>query len=104
MPPSTATHPASPSPTPGTAECRVWPRQACEVPATCQPVAARHAKASAWKATIRDVSRVGLGLLLARRFEPGTVLFVELSLRDGEERRPLLARVVRAARQTEGGW
>jgi hypothetical protein len=74
------------------------------VPATCQPVAARHDKDAAWKATICDVSRTGLGLVLPRRFEPGTVLFVELSLRGGEERRPLLARVVRAVRQAEGGW
>jgi hypothetical protein len=74
------------------------------VPATCQPVAARHDKDAAWKTTICDVSRAGLGLVLPRRFEPGTVLFVELSLRGGEERRPLLARVVRVVRQAEGGW
>jgi hypothetical protein len=67
----------------------------------CQPAAARSDKDQTWQGTIRDMSQGGLGLLLPRRFEPGTVLFVELP---GSERRPLLVRVAHAVRLPRGTW
>jgi hypothetical protein len=85
----------------GVAECRVWPRHPCDVPVHCQPAAARTDNDHTWPGTIRDVSQGGLGLVLQRRFEPGTVLFIELP---GTDSRPLLARVVHAARLAQGSW
>jgi hypothetical protein len=100
---SSATAPPAPQTpgTPGTIECRVWPRQPCEVQVQCQPAAARHDKEQNWQGTIQNLSRGGLGLLLERRFEPGTVLFVELPGSDG---RPLLVRVAHAVRLPRGTW
>jgi hypothetical protein len=50
---------------------------------------------------IQNVSSTGIGLVLGRRFEPGTTLSVELP---GTDRRPLLARVVQVQRQPDGRW
>jgi PilZ domain len=85
-------------------ECRAWPRLVCDVLAKCQPAAARSREEPRWPGTIRDVSRGGLGLVLGRRFEPGTALFVELGAAGGEDRRPLLARVVHVKRLGGGAW
>jgi hypothetical protein len=71
------------------------------VPVNCQPAAARSDGDSTWAGTIRDLSRGGLGLILERRFEPGTVLFIELPGLDG---RTLLARVANITRLPQGSW
>jgi hypothetical protein len=86
---------------PGTVECRVWPRHPCAVQVQCQPAAARQDKEQIWQGTVRDLSRGGVGLILPRRFEPGTVLFVELP---GSEARPLLVRVAHTVRLPRGTW
>lgn len=51
---------------------------------------------------VKDVSRQGVGLVTARRFEPGTVLVLELA----ETSPPLnvLTRVVRCVLRAEGTW
>src|SRR5438270_213160 len=82
-------------------DCRVWPRQSCDLPANCQPVAAYTDKDATWTGKIRDVSQGGMGIVLERRFEPRTMLFIQLP---GTERRPLMVRVAHAKRLPEGAW
>lgn len=47
-----------------------------------------------WPARLRDVSQTGLGLLTSRRFEPGTLLTVELADEAHNNQRQFLVRVV----------
>jgi hypothetical protein len=49
-----------------------------------------------WKATIHDISLGGIGLSLGRRFEPGTILSVELPTSTGGSIRILPVRVIHA--------
>lgn len=67
--------------------------------AVCHPAAG----AAAMPAHVLDVSPRGVGLLVQRRFEPGTLLVLELA---GAARRPVsvLARVVRLAARSDGWW
>lgn len=57
-----------------------------------------------WGVRIQDVSTKGIGLILRRRFEPGTPLF--LRIEDEEKNLPnwLMVRVVRAKQQPERCW
>jgi serine/threonine protein kinase len=56
-----------------------------------------------WPLIVQDVSATGVGVMLARRFEPGTELTVELSVGESGPR-SLPARVVRVVAQTGGHW
>ena len=51
---------------------------------------------------VQDVSASGIGLLIARRCEPGTVLTVEAGL--GSTRAALPVRVVRVRKDNFGHW
>jgi hypothetical protein len=51
-------------------------------------------KEDRWPAVVRDLSRHGVGLVLERRFSPGTILEVEL-------RQPELVREVRVVQVTK---
>jgi serine/threonine protein kinase len=57
-----------------------------------------------WEATVRDLSVSGIGLLLPRRFEPGTNLTVDLRADAGGAGRSLEMRVARARRVAPGQW
>ena len=57
-----------------------------------------------WPLVVRDVSAGGIGLLLARRFEPGTELFIEYGDEKRKKPRKLLARVVRVQNESAGHW
>ena len=57
-----------------------------------------------WSAAIRDVSAGGLGLLVRRRFERGTLLAVEPVEPPAEAPTLLLAQVIHATAQPEGRW
>ena len=57
-----------------------------------------------WPLVIRDVSAGGTGVLLARRFEPGTELNIEFSAGPGAPPRRMLARVVRVVPEKAGHW
>jgi hypothetical protein len=85
-------------------ECRVWQRFPCQVPASCQPVAARSDGDVRWPATLRDLSIKGVGLILGRRFEPGAALAIELPATPTRPANTLLARVVHATAQPGGRW
>jgi hypothetical protein len=85
-------------------ECRVWERFSCDVPASCQPVAARHDRDVQWPGTLRDVSAKGVGLVLGRRYERGAALAIELPETAGRPADTLLVRVVHVKALPEGTW
>ena len=82
-------------------ERRAWVRLSSERDVSCRPIAGL-AEAS-WLGTVRDISQGGVALILKRRFEPGTGLFVEVATNAGELR-CLPARVVRITRERDGCW
>jgi hypothetical protein len=58
----------------------------------------------AWDAQVVDISTTGVGLLLKRRFEPGTLLSFRLEGPAGGQSFNALARVIHTTRQAAGGW
>lgn len=88
-------------PPPAPEERRMRDRYACDLKSTCKPIESQ--SSTPWPAKIRDVSATGVRLTMFRRFEPGTLLVLELQDRDGVPRL-LLARVVRIAKQVRGRW
>lgn len=57
-----------------------------------------------WPLVIRDLSAGGVGVLLARRFEPGTELSIELSVGPDVAPRRLTTKVVRVVPEKAGHW
>jgi serine/threonine protein kinase len=57
-----------------------------------------------WPLVVRDVSAGGIGVLLARRFEMGTELTIELTAGNDSDPRMLAARVVRIEPEKNGHW
>ena len=91
--------PAFPTPTRVTvvvAEHRDSVRHNCAVPSTCHTLP----PSEGGMGTIQDVSESGVGLVVDRRFERGTLLGLELP-GTGEY---LLASVVRSTRRPDGRW
>jgi hypothetical protein len=84
-------------------ECRVHERYPCELPTTCQPPSFLGNEEIKWEGKLRDISVGGVGVVLARRFEPGAVLSIELSDREGNPF-TLLGRVARVRLLPEGSW
>jgi hypothetical protein len=68
----------------------------------CQPVSARGEEA--WPATIHDISRTGIALVLDRRFERGTLLSVQLENKARSFGRTIFARVVHIQLQEDKAW
>jgi hypothetical protein len=88
-------------------ERRAWVRQCCNLGTICstEPAgAALSAEEEHWPAVLQDVSRGGIGLLLARRFEPGTVLTIEVRLPGSRRARQLRAKVARIEARELGHW
>jgi hypothetical protein len=85
-------------------ECRVRPRHACNLEASCQPVAARGDDDLHWHGTICDISAGGVGLILKHRFVPGTELVIELRAGADYPEQTLLARVRHATPLPAGHW
>ncbi len=83
-------------------------RYDCSLPATCTINRSLHDdvndQQSQWAAHVCDLSINGVGLLLTRRFEPGSVLTVDLKSGDGRVVRTRQVRVVRVARGEESEW
>jgi hypothetical protein len=103
MPPPPATLAELPFPSART-ERRAWPRFPCAVPASCDPLAARYDRDVSWPGTLRDVSARGVGLVLGRRFEPGTALAIKLPAADASPPCTLLVRVVHVQAQDGNRW
>jgi serine/threonine protein kinase len=57
-----------------------------------------------WSSKVQDISTGGLSLLMGRRFEPKTVLLVELQATGQNLPQKLLVRVVRVRQQGPGKW
>ncbi len=89
-------------PSPGTADRRAAIRHHPNRRSTdCEVEAAE--KEERWPATVWDISQSGVGLLVERPFDPGTLLEVEL---EGSRQHPgqvLSMRVIRVHRH-EKGW
>jgi hypothetical protein len=84
-------------------ERRTWKRYACRFEAQCKPVGSVHL-ATPWPATLQDISQAGFQLLLSRRFEPGTLLVVEVNAPPESSPQMLLGRVVRVSVLAKGRW
>ena len=85
-------------------ERRVWIRYPGNLDTYCQPSSlesAQHAEET-WPATVWDVSLGGMGLLVERRFEPGTWLLL-LSAVNGLPR-ILTMQVVHVGEHASGEW
>jgi serine/threonine protein kinase len=82
-------------------ERRATVRYPSSADGNCRPIGGH---AFSWSAKVVDISATGVQLLIRRRFEPGTVLALEL--RDGKKnaRRSVLARVVRVQQQPDRKW
>ena len=98
------TEPAAQQPWPN--DRRAWVRYPCDLKSSCEPVPLPTASQPEWKwaAEIRDISVAGAGLVLARRFEPGTPLFIDLASRGDGTPCTLSVRVARLASLPMGGW
>lgn len=70
--------------------------------ASCHPIAS--AKDEPWPAQVRELTAGGIGLMIKRRFEPGTLLAVELQSSTTDFSRTLVARVIHAKSQGGGDW
>jgi serine/threonine protein kinase len=89
-------------------ERRTAVRFDCILPTCCTINLSVHPDATEcqtrWKGQICNLSVSGIGVLLSRRFEPGSVLIVDLASSNGETKRRREMRVVRVSRHREGGW
>ncbi len=86
---------------PAHSERRAAARHPCALGTSCQRAADGE---NAWDARVIDISATGVGLLLGRRFEPGTLLAFRLEGRSEGQSFNAVARVVHATRQGEGAW
>jgi hypothetical protein len=76
-------------------------RHPCTLETSClQPTDGQHS----WDARVVDISSTGVGLLLERRFEPGTLLSFRLEGPAGGQSCNAFARVIHATRQSDGRW
>jgi hypothetical protein len=85
---------------PPAGERRAFERHACH-PEAPRPAAAP--RAGAWRARLFNVSAAGVGLVLARPFEAGTVLAIDLPGASAGPRTSL-ARVIHATPGPAGEW
>jgi hypothetical protein len=83
-------------------ERRVAVRYSTDVASSCAPV--QGVKDYPWYGRVGDISRTGLSLLLGRRFEPGTLLAVELHDRTHQPMHKLLVRVIRVKKLRPSEW
>lgn len=89
--------------TPLAADCRVYERKPCALPATCQPASVSEMKETRWPAAINDISQGGVLILLPRRFEKGTALALELPGDAERESYIVFVKVVHL-QQRNGAW
>jgi hypothetical protein len=93
---------AQPDPRPAPGDRRAAVRYACELETSCRSVAG--SREVPWPARVRDISLTGICILVSRRFEPGTLLAVDLQNAAAELPSTLIGRVVRVNRQADGDW
>src|SRR5438105_4081508 len=64
----------------------------------------RCGSAVGWLADVRDISATGIGLRVRRRFDPGSMLFVELINRQDESTHLLPVTVIHATETENSQW
>jgi hypothetical protein len=69
---------------------------------SCRPITS--SKKEAWPATVRNLSTGGLGIIANRRFEPGTLLVVDVQDADQTINRTFLVRVVHLSQESKTSW
>jgi len=76
----------------------------CQLPTSCQPVMGKYD--TCWSGRILNISRGGVNVLMPRRFEPGTLLQIEIHFPADQDKEPhaVLARVVHANPKGPGHW
>jgi hypothetical protein len=86
-------------------ERRAWLRLPNEQDVICHPVTSgpQGEPELAWLGKIRDVSPAGIGLSTSRRFDPGTELVAELSVKP-DASLLLPVRVIHATPDKQGLW
>ena len=83
-------------------ERRAWVRYPCDLDSACQPLAG--ARGLQWPGKVHNLSGGGVAVRLARRFEAGTVLAIDVQGRDERTVQTLLARVIHVLLQNDGSW
>jgi hypothetical protein len=88
------------------AERRAWVRYATTLETICEPIAALTVDETecGWPARVRDLSAGGVGLSLERRFEPGTILLIELATGQDEPSFVAPVKVIHATADGDGHW
>jgi hypothetical protein len=81
---------------------RAWVRFPCDAQANFRP--APSSDPGEWQAQVVDVSPSGIGLIVSRNFQPGTMLNVALPAPSNQLFRSILACVVRVTPQEIGQW
>src|SRR5262249_4385924 len=86
----------------GSANRRAAERHAAAGKVSCHPACGRNGEA--WSGRLRDISRTGIGLLLPRRWEKGTILLLKLDSVRGTGPRTLCACVIHSTPHPEEGY
>lgn len=78
-------------------------RYPCSLKGQCRP--SGHAfSTGVWPVNVRDISVSGIALVLSRRFEPGTILVVELLDQKEQVSQIFLVRVARVEQLADRAW
>ena len=81
---------------------RAWVRFPCDLGSSCY--SSTGDDRTRWDARLQDVSRGGARLVVDRRFEPGTILNIQVE-HEGEDLPPVvLARVMHVSAESGGQW
>jgi hypothetical protein len=85
---------------------RAWVRFATNHEVCCQPMPASTVceTETGWLGRLRDICPGGLALLMRRRFEPGTLLIIELSYQAEKRACSFRVKVLRATPEGKRRW
>src|SRR5438445_3860145 len=86
----------------GGAERRIWARYPARLETFCRQAIA--GPEMCWSGIIQNISRGGIRLLMHRRFEPGSLLKVDVLLPVEQPTPYLMSRVIYATLQPDGIW
>ncbi len=83
-------------------ERRAWVRIPCDMESVCQPLAGERGRR--WPGKVCNLSGGGLAVTLARRFEVGMVLAIEVQGQSDSVQGTMYARVAHVSLQSDGTW